>query len=160
MQPSRRADRSAMFGKGYLSSAVMLLRRRKSPHGRQPPSFFTTIWSGLDQLLEERLMTPAASILSNSAFAAASLAGSSRRNFAVVGRPVVSMVCSTPCAGDEATVNGFNTPGNYANNWSHSEEAAAGTAAWLAIAKTSPPMGCAKADLGSRRSLQTSTTNW
>jgi hypothetical protein len=51
-----------MLGSGYLSSAVRALRRRKSPHGRQPPSFFRTIYSGLAQLLLDLLTTPASSI--------------------------------------------------------------------------------------------------
>jgi hypothetical protein len=70
-----------MFGKGYLSSVVTRFSFLKSPHGRHVPSFLQTMWRGLTQQLEERQMTPAASIFENSSLAAFSFTWSKRRNF-------------------------------------------------------------------------------
>jgi hypothetical protein len=49
------------------------------------------MWRGLAQQLEERRTTPAVSILENSSLAAFNFSWSNRQNFAVTGRPVVSM---------------------------------------------------------------------
>merc|ERR1711860_2484 len=70
-EPATLFVKSRMFGTGYLSGTVALLRRRKSPQGRQEPSGFGTICraDAHGELLRRTM--PAFSILSNSALAAA-----------------------------------------------------------------------------------------
>ena len=47
--------------------------------------------------LDDRQMMPMASMLSNSALAAANLSGGRRRACEWIGGPLVTMKCSTPC---------------------------------------------------------------
>jgi hypothetical protein len=56
-----------------------------------------TICNGADQVLEDLLIIPSLSSFAKSAFAAASLAASRRRNLAVAGGPVVLMWCRVLC---------------------------------------------------------------
>ncbi len=65
--------------------------RRYSPQGRHVPSDFITMCRGADQLLDDRRIMPSFSSLENSAFGAASLAGSRLRNRSVAGGPAVCM---------------------------------------------------------------------
>ncbi len=88
-QASTCPEKWPMFSTGYLSSAVARLRRRKSPQGRQEPSFFLTRWSGKDEELEERHTMPAASQLLK-----IRLAASKPLKQVVTGRLKVSRKCS------------------------------------------------------------------
>jgi hypothetical protein len=91
VHPAALAAKSIILGNGYTSGSVTTLSRRKSPHGRQLPSFFCTICKGLAQGDVERWMIPSASNCRNSALAACNFSPSNRRNLAAMGGPVVTI---------------------------------------------------------------------
>ena len=93
-----------------------MLRRRKSPHGRQVPSLFITIWRRLAQSLSDLRTIPSSSRRWNSSLAAVSLALSSRLNLAVTGRPEVMMWCSTPWVAGGRRPSSFRTDENSARS--------------------------------------------
>jgi hypothetical protein len=66
---------------------VTMLRRRKSPQGRQVPSAFLTMCRGDDQGLSDRQTIPSFSSCKNSALAAANFSESSRRKWEAMGGP-------------------------------------------------------------------------
>jgi hypothetical protein len=69
------------------------------------------MWRGADQVLEDRRMMASFSNLENSALAAASLAGSRRRNRPVAGGPAVRMWCTVLC------LTGGRPPAALATDW-------------------------------------------
>ena len=99
MQPSSWLEKSPRLGTGYLSGLVARLRRRKSPHGRQLPSFFFTMWRGLLHWLSDRRTTPSRSQAAKISLAERSLSESRRLNLDVTGGPSVCRKCWTPTAG-------------------------------------------------------------
>ena len=65
-----------------------MFNRLKSPQGRQPPSFFLTIWRGEDQGELDLHIIPAFSMAENSALADANFSGSNRQALANTGGPI------------------------------------------------------------------------
>jgi hypothetical protein len=101
VQLCRPLARSCMFGSGYLSGVVMVLRRQWSPQDRQEQSFFGDAQAELDLL-----MIPAFSSFLKSASAIFSLSGASRHGLANTGRRLpVSMWRSTLCMGEGLSVS-------------------------------------------------------
>jgi hypothetical protein len=116
LHPAALTAKSIIFGKGYASGTVTVFSLLKSPHGRQDPSGFRTICSGDDQGLLDLWTIPSRSSCKNSAFAAASLSGSSRRNLLAMGGPVVCIWCSTSALTGGNTLEGFTTSLNSSKN--------------------------------------------
>ena len=115
---------------------MTVLRRLKSPHGRQLPSLFLTIWSGDDQGLSDRLTMPSLSNCKNSALAASSFSPSRRRKRQLIGGPLVAMKCSTPVEAAGRDLEGFTTSLNSCKNNLHQSGDSGGTtvatqAGWL-----------------------------
>jgi hypothetical protein len=88
---------------------VTMLRRRKSPQGRQVPSAFLTMCRGDDKGLSDRRTIPSFSSCKNSALAAANISASSRRKREAMGGPEVLMWCSTSVPTGGRTLEGQTT---------------------------------------------------
>jgi hypothetical protein len=105
-----------MFRRGYLSGAVMVLRRRKSPQGHQELSFLGTMCRGNAHAEFDHLMITAFLSFLSSALAILSLYGANRLGQANTERwlPVL-MWCSTLCVG-EGSVSDLTMEGYFARS--------------------------------------------
>ena len=119
---------------------MTMLRRRKSPQGRQVLSAFLTMCRGDDQGLSDRRTIPSFSSCRNSALAAANFSASSRRKREAMGDPEVLMWCSTSVPTGGRTLDGHTTSSNSARNaFNHSGDSGGGAGGPAAPAAVSPP---------------------
>jgi hypothetical protein len=119
---------------------VTMLRRRKSPQGRQVPSAFLTMCRGDDQGLSDRRTIPSFSSCKSSALAAANFSASSWRKREAMGGPEVLMWCSTSVPTGGRILEGQTTSSNSAKNAFNHSGNSGGRAGGLALpAAVSPP---------------------